>query len=166
MGQCCTGCWGLSGEKKCWSCRAFSVVGEVGKLPPMTKTTKINKWKNNKYKIPHCNKYREERFSMGRKTGGPNLGWLVMGASLKKKHFRWAFGKAFLHEVSRKKWKQRSRQRKQTASWYLLSLPNTWPVVWSYQEQERSLCLRSLWSGEETEKAGSWVCRAEATTSW
>lgn len=48
---------------------------------------------------------------------------------------------------------------------------NTWPVVgnrenlWSCQEQERSLCLWSLWSGEETEKSGSWVCRAEATTS-
>ena len=64
-----------------------------------------------------------------------------------------------------------SSQRKQTASQYLLSLPTPQHVVGNgeklpgCQTQGDSVTPLSLWSGKETEEAGTSVYRAGTTTS-
>lgn len=108
--------------------------------------------------MTYCKKYVKRSVS-GRKTAGSNLNWpetslgevfeLGLQEGVPPWHFRAEVGT------------QHSSRRKQTASQYLRSLPNPGHVVgngeklWGCQIQGGSVTPLSLWSGEETEEAGT-----------
>lgn len=92
---------------------------------------------------------------------------MVAEASLRNSHCAGLAGRPSFLEFSGKSENRASRQKKQRASQYLLSLPNTQGIeekLWGCQTQEGSQTPWSLWSGEETEEACTWVCRVGATT--
>lgn len=92
---------------------------------------------------------------------------MVAEASLRNSHCAGLAGRPSFLEFSGKSENRAPRQKKQMASQYLLSLPNTQGIeekLWGCQTQEGSQTPWSLWSVEETEEARTWVCRVGATT--
>lgn len=86
--------------------------------------------------------------------GGKVEDLIRMVAEVSEEETCWVRREAFLHSFPAKVGIEHSRQRKQTASQYLLSLPNTQGnegKLWRCQTQEVSQTPWSLWSGEETE---------------
>lgn len=80
---------------------------------------------------------------------------MVAEASLRNSHCAGLAGRPSFLEFSGKSENRAPRQKKQMASQYLLSLPNTQGIeekLWGCQTQEGSQTPWSLWSGEETEE--------------